>query len=1464
MAVTRQRYSWEDYQVPPVFGEQPEFDAFGMVPPVADDGVPPVYQYQPDNEDRPPVGTAGLAMPAPEPPPDPYGLGALADRLAPADQGPVSLGEGITNTVTGGLGANTALDRAVTGARALEASPVGQGVEAVGRVFMNPVGSALEAVDPELQRRYEAGARPISKTIAGAGSMGIQAVTNPQRVPEMFGELAQAAKQAAAGDVLAGVGMARRAYDKYSIPVATGFLEVFSDPENIAASIGPLAAATDVSKIWQGARAIDDAMRAGVAGEADEAVRALRGRPALNPASEAGQVRLGGLADDADNLTPQTPGAPEPPTGATSGGAAPPVEPPTPRLPADLPGPDSPGHVSPSVEPNVLGLRPISTGLTRRDRIANAFKETLGIGTPAEAHATPAFRERARVQPIIDSQSAAVSAQADEAVRGAFPTRDAAGRIPSLADEVFVNGPTVQDVAARLPNYWQRLTPAQRQAMTWLQETIAPYRELWEQVGARKIAGRADIIDGGFYLPRGRADLEGVDEAAKVFSGPTRRGRAGFEKSATFDSMAEGIDNGYEYSPFRDSIRAYIKDAGTRIADRHVANYLKAATDDAGVKLASTVADRIDPRLHNAVQVLRAKIAGRRETLLRRTLYVKYAHLDAERQAKAVTAELERTLKAGEHAEFLRQTKWAGSTEKEIAQAAAEMKALQSATMRQGRRADVRTGMMIAGDERRADTLAELRQFQAEMADLSGRWKRAQEQARSTPRGMGQVGLVELQGTAFPDELANAANKVLQSEGPATGNLSALPKAVAAVNSLIRGLRSTGEMSYLGIQGLLGLAKDQKAYSKALSVATRAWGIEGDRTLGKFLQEFDAKALADNLPDSAAWTRNGTHIGGASTEYTVGAGLAGKAGDMLQNAPIIRQANRAFGYFGDTLRTQWAQDELRTVMHRTGKAWQQLEAEGEMQRIAEAVNRGTGWTSDRAAGELGDLVLFAPRFFQARLETLGKGVQGMRPYAPLDQAIARDSILKLVGGAALLTYAANAARGKETDWRPWTYDSEGNAKRNPNFFRVLDVAGRDWSLLGTYDTLAAAIIDTATGNPTRALRGMASPVLADAWDIISGKDYSGKPTTDTPEHFAEWLARSHTPFITTGMGDVGKAIDQGNYAQAGGAAGLAFVGGKGSPLSYTDVKENLSQAKFGKAYGDLNREQRAEVTAATELQDRQREFLPDDTGTPEQRTAMMFERRTVQLADLEKNLRNKIERGVAGEELADEIKAFKMLRYQVNQDFLTPEVLAEMERTKSKALEDIFTDEYLNFDLDHKGDGELDFEGRERHRISVLERAKAAGVDPDYIIRNSKAKYDDPVVKKTIMEYDADMEKLRPYYNILDDVDRSIRGFAAAKAEVERAGGKTAYGQQWAMTPIGSPADKHAAAVMFAYEQGTFQVEMAREKMRGNKATGIDAIGQKWLGWQPFKPRTGLAPMAPMMPLRPLPALAPLQPVGAR
>ncbi len=400
-----------------------------------------------------------------------------------------------------------------------------------------------------------------------------------------------------------------------------------------------------------------------------------------------------------------------------------------------------------------------------------------------------------------------------------------------------------------------------------------------------------------------------------------------------------------------------------------------------------------------------------------------------------------------------------------------------------------------------------------------------------------------LQGWTFPYEIANAANVILNKQGATRGALSPVINTLNAFNNLYRGMRATLDNSAMGIQGLLGLGAQPKAYAQALKVNMQAWGIGGDKILGKYLVDFDNKVSKIGRASSSDWSRAGLHLGGAVSEFQLGQGVSSKIGQL----PVVRQANRAFGYLGDTLRLEWADAELATQLRNRSLA--DITVSGDLERIAGAANNMTGWSRNKALGSAGDMLLFAPRFLQSRLETVAKAGLGLRPGAALDERMARNAMLRLMGWGTVATVGINYALGNETDFRPIV-----DGRRNGNFMRI-KYQGRSYSLFGTWDSLLGVFINVGTGHPQNALRNMGSGIVSDGWDLISGYDFNYDPTRDSPEDFAKWVGASMVPFVAQDvpdtLGQIGSGIEGGDIAQVGGgtvALGSQVIGVKSYQL----------------------------------------------------------------------------------------------------------------------------------------------------------------------------------------------------------------------------------------------------------------------------------------------------------------------------
>lgn len=672
----------------------------------------------------------------------------------------------------------------------------------------------------------------------------------------------------------------------------------------------------------------------------------------------------------------------------------------------------------------LFGLDDIQPGLGRGQRFRAAASEFTGVGIPDDELATPAMKMRARVQPRISAQAEQLSAQLDSVARRAFKP-DSQGRIQSLP-----GAPTIQDVAAKRAHFYPLLNAGQRQALAEMEIKLAPVRQFLDEVGiGQELGFRADVEPGGFYLPRGNALKEGADAPFKVRAG-RGGGKAGFQREAVFDSMSEGLDEGFRYAKFHDALRGYVATAGKRGVDQHVVNYLK--------------------------QFGRAIPEG--------------------------------------------------------------------------------------GVSREAGALG-------------------------TP--------LPAQGWEFPDAITNAVNKVVRNEGDPQGAGSTIPRTLMAFNNLLRGFQSTGELSQLTIQGAVGMATDPAGYKRALGLSVRAWGPHGDELLGNYIADFNKRVVAAARPTSERWTAAGLHIGGAETEYQIGRGIAGKIGEGIRNAPLIRQSNRGFGYFGDALRLEVA-DTLYEEALKSGK---NVADPRVMESIARTANRITGWSAKRSFGSWGEVFQYAPRFLAGRVESIVQ-LASKNKY---DRQLARRSILRWVGTMGALTVAANEAMGNETDFDPLV-ERNGKTVKNPNFMRVRAL-GQDWSFFGTYDSLLGMMIAAGTGDVVGAGRHLLnSPVASMAWDLATGETLVGQKTRRegaplsglASAETAKYLASRPAPFAGPSAVQAGRDVAEGEYPEAVGNALKAGVGLRGTPLTPTEQLDRVSGGEFFKLSPKKQEEIKAE------------------------------------------------------------------------------------------------------------------------------------------------------------------------------------------------------------------------------------------------------------------------------------------------
>lgn len=467
----------------------------------------------------------------------------------------------------------------------------------------------------------------------------------------------------------------------------------------------------------------------------------------------------------------------------------------------------------------------------------------------------------------------------------------------------------------------------------------------------------------------------------------------------------------------------------------------------------------------------------------------------------------------------------------------------------------------------------------------------AKKLADSDTRLTGRVSLAGLDQYSFPAALADEAEKEIRSTRMSDSQASA---ALKFVNDTMRGVQATGEMSYLGIQNAIGNIVEPAAGSASTKASLKAWLNAGDEVLGDYIARFDVKAAEAARPTSEKWAASGLRLGESGTEFQTVRKLPRKFSEKLEQAPeivkkvggiprsIAERADRGFGVAGDTMRLELADTMAEEWMAKYGRSL----TNKELKTIAESVNRVTGWTGEKFFNNWADFLNFAPRYLTARFRSVGQ----LASSDPMKRQLARRLVGRYVGIMSALTLAGNYLNGEETDFRPFsgskgpTFNPLDAEYKNPNFMRLKNVMGRDWSLLGPIDSVLGTSIaigslaTNPTGNPvevSKRMRAVLTAPLASAGNdwIVQHETFDGRPLRlDTPEGIQD-IAKRFAPFGAVQIApDIARAAGEaagGDYLKAAsdsaGSAIAGFFGGRGSRLT---PRERVIEGEYYKLTPD--------------------------------------------------------------------------------------------------------------------------------------------------------------------------------------------------------------------------------------------------------------------------------------------------------
>jgi hypothetical protein len=475
---------------------------------------------------------------------------------------------------------------------------------------------------------------------------------------------------------------------------------------------------------------------------------------------------------------------------------------------------------------------------------------------------------------------------------------------------------------------------------------------------------------------------------------------------------------------------------------------------------------------------------------------------------------------------------------------------------------------------------------------------------------------------------------------PTTGKGALLIGPLSTYQSIRRAIGATLDDSAVSIQGKLAQFAHPREFATAwkdhLQSLIGKPGRKGTKlqreSMADNIRKFDKESQAAGAPSShEIIDRMGIRHGGVDTEVTLRAeGVTGQLGKL----PLIRRANEAFGAFGDILRLRVARTEIMEYMRMSGKTFDELVADGTARKIGNSVNGITGWTPNGVAGIFGDMLLFAPRFFRARIETLHRAIKGMdtdfmidalpfdrqirrnlninhgiRKGIDADQLIARRAVMKLISTGTLITVAANEVLGQETDFQLMR-----NGRMNPNFMSVRLTklgAPRDWNIFGPYKSMAALLLASGGAGwekePQKALDAwlnLSSPIAGDLFEFMNFKQYGESRFGET---LPEYIAESHIPFALQEVPNIIKETSVGNPKDAFGGGlsiGLEILGEQSSPLSRSDILQDHVGGLFrsgmvsAETYDDLEPYEKNDVKDSLVAELEKFEIESATTGKP--------------------------------------------------------------------------------------------------------------------------------------------------------------------------------------------------------------------------------------------------------------------------
>lgn len=257
---------------------------------------------------------------------------------------------------------------------------------------------------------------------------------------------------------------------------------------------------------------------------------------------------------------------------------------------------------------------PIAVGLDRPSRtpvktkIGNAIKNRVFLGQYSDdPRVLPIARDYAEGKARVASQANVFAEAVDARLRSVFDM-DEAGRVRGLpylddAGGVMGDGPDIQQIAAVLPLYRPLLSEPQLAALDYADRAVREIGSVRSALDMNPLIPARGVMEGGFYLPRGKS-TRGVEDIGPLpFHGGKPGGVVSTEKPRKFETKLEGEVAGREYVPFAEALRNYASEQLGKAWDFAAAEQLI----DSGLGIAPNA--QLSPQIASAMKEIRRDIA---------------------------------------------------------------------------------------------------------------------------------------------------------------------------------------------------------------------------------------------------------------------------------------------------------------------------------------------------------------------------------------------------------------------------------------------------------------------------------------------------------------------------------------------------------------------------------------------------------------------------------------------------------------------------------------------------------------------------------------------------------------------------------------------------------------------------------------------------------------------------------------